>query len=65
MDQDKRLHRSKPLPMRLSMRSGCPYIIGKTEQRIAVDIEFQLEFYINSDTLFGFSDYIRTTTAHT
>ncbi len=41
MDQDKRLHRSKPLPMRLSMRSGCPYIVGKTEQRIAVDIDFQ------------------------
>ena len=41
MDQDKRLHRSKPLPMRLSMRSGCPYITGKTEQRIAVDIDFQ------------------------
>ncbi len=41
MEQDKRLHRSKPLPMRLSMRSGCPYIIGKTEQRIAVDIDFQ------------------------
>ena len=41
MDQDKRLHRSKPLPMRLSMRSGCPYIAGKTEQRIAVDIDFQ------------------------
>ena len=41
MDQDKRLHRSKPLPMRLSMRSSCPYIIGKTEQRIAADIDFQ------------------------
>ena len=41
MDQDKRLHRSKPLPMRLSMRSACPYITGKTEQRIAVDIDFQ------------------------
>ena len=41
MDQDKRPHRSKPLPMRLSMRSACPYITGKTEQRIAVDIDFQ------------------------
>ena len=41
MDQDKRLHRSKPMPMRLSMRSCCPYIAGKTEQRIAVDINFQ------------------------
>jgi len=41
MDQDKRLHRSKPLAMRLSMRSACPYIAGKTEQRIAVDIDFQ------------------------
>ena len=41
MDQDKRLHRSKPLPMRLSMRSACPYITSKTEQRIAVDIDFQ------------------------
>ena len=41
MDQDKRLHRSKPLPIRLSMRSACPYITGKTEQRIAVDIDFQ------------------------
>lgn len=40
MDQDKRLHRSKPLPMRLSMRNGCPYITGKIEQRIAVDIDF-------------------------
>ena len=27
--------------MRLSMRSACPYITGKTEQRIAVDIDFQ------------------------
>jgi len=41
MDQDKRLHRSKPLAMRLSMRSDCPYIAGKTEQRIAVDIDFR------------------------
>ena len=41
MDQDKRLHRSKPLPMRLSMRSSCPYISGNIEQRIAVDIDFQ------------------------
>src|SRR6056300_540714 len=38
MDQDKRLHRKIPLPMRLSMRSDCPYIAGQTEQRIAVDI---------------------------
>lgn len=38
MDQDRRLHRPKPLPMRLSMRSACPYIDGETEQRIAVDI---------------------------
>ena len=38
MDQDKRLHRMIPLPMRLSMQSDCPYIKGQTEQRIAVDI---------------------------
>jgi len=38
MDQDKRLHRKIPLPMRLSMRSDCPYLVGQTEQRIAVDI---------------------------
>ncbi len=38
MDQDKRLHRNIPLPMRLSMQSDCPYIEGQTEQRIAVDI---------------------------
>jgi arginine-tRNA-protein transferase len=41
MDQDKRLHRHKPLAMRLSMQSSCPYIAGETEQRIAVDIDFQ------------------------
>ncbi len=38
MDQDKRLLRKIPLPMRLSMQSNCPYIAGQTEQRIAVDI---------------------------
>lgn len=38
MDQDKRLHLYPPLPMRLSMRSECPYISGRAEQRIAVDI---------------------------
>ena len=38
MDQDKRLHHKIPLPMRLSMQSDCPYIEGKVEQRIAVDI---------------------------
>ena len=38
MDQDKRLHQLPPLQMRLSMRSECPYIDGRTEQRVAVDI---------------------------
>ena len=38
MDQDKRLHTLPPLTMRLSMRSDCPYISGRTEQRVAVDI---------------------------
>jgi arginine-tRNA-protein transferase len=38
MDQDKRLHQLPPLQMRLSMRSDCPYISGRTEQRVAVDI---------------------------
>ena len=38
MDQDKRLHQLPPLQMRLSMRSECPYIEGRTEQRVAVDI---------------------------
>ena len=38
MDQDRRLHRPKPLPMRLSIQKPCPYIDGETEQRIAVDI---------------------------
>ena len=38
MDQDKRLLHLPPLQMRLSMRSDCPYISGRTEQRIAVDI---------------------------
>ena len=38
MDQDKRLHQRPPLQMRLSMRSDCPYIAGRTEQRVAVDI---------------------------
>ena len=38
MDQDTRLHRKLPLAMRLSMESNCPYIKGRTEQRIAVDI---------------------------
>lgn len=38
MDQDKRLHLSPPLAIRLSMRSDCPYIAGRTEQRVAVDI---------------------------
>jgi arginyl-tRNA--protein-N-Asp/Glu arginylyltransferase len=38
MDQDKRMHLSDPLPMRLSMQSACPYIVGQTEQRIAVDV---------------------------
>ena len=38
MDQDKRLHQLPPLPLRLSMRSDCPYISGRTEQRVAVDI---------------------------
>lgn len=41
MDQHKSLHRSKPLAMRLSMLSDCPYISGQNEQRIAVDIDFQ------------------------
>ncbi len=48
MDQDKRLHRTIPLAMRLSMRSACPYIDGQTEQRIAVDIQFNPD---NHDTL--------------
>lgn len=38
MDQDKRLHKQPPLALRLSMRSECPYIDGRTEQRVAVDI---------------------------
>ena len=38
MDQDKRLHKHPPLAIRLSMRSECPYIDGRTEQRVAVDI---------------------------
>ena len=38
MVQDKRLHQLPPLQMRLSMRSDCPYISGRTEQRVAVDI---------------------------
>ena len=38
MDQDKRLLHLPPLQMRLSMRSDCPYISGRTEQRVAVDI---------------------------
>ena len=38
MDQDKRLHNQPPLAVRLSMRSECPYIAGRTEQRVAVDI---------------------------
>ena len=38
MDQDKRLHKQPPLAIRLSMRSECPYIDGRTEQRVAVDI---------------------------
>ena len=38
MDQDKRLHKKPPLAVRLSMRSECPYIAGRTEQRVAVDI---------------------------
>ena len=38
MDHDKRIHRKIPLPMRLSMKSDCPYIEGQIEQRIAVDI---------------------------
>ena len=38
MDQDKRLHKQPPLAVRLSMRSECPYIDGRTEQRVAVDI---------------------------
>lgn len=38
MDQDKRLLHLPPLQMRLSMRSDCPYIGGRTEQRVAVDI---------------------------
>ena len=38
MDQDKRLHALPPLTVRLSMRSDCPYISGRTEQRVAVDI---------------------------
>ena len=41
MDQDKKLHRCRPLPMRLSMKSACPYIMGKIEQRIAVDINYK------------------------
>jgi len=38
MDQDKRLHLAPPLQMRLSMRSECPYLPNRTEQRVAVDI---------------------------
>ena len=38
MDQDKRLHFATPLQLRLSMRSECPYLPGRTEQRVAVDI---------------------------
>ena len=38
MDQDKRLHFTTPLQFRLSMRSECPYLPGRTEQRVAVDI---------------------------
>ena len=38
MDQDKRLHKQPPLAVRLSMRSECPYMDGRTEQRVAVDI---------------------------
>ena len=38
MDQDKRLHLAAPLQFRLSMRSECPYLPGRTEQRVAVDI---------------------------
>lgn len=43
MDQDKRLHQKTPLPLRLSMRSECPYLEGKTEQRVAVDINLDPE----------------------
>ncbi len=39
MDQDKTLHQAIPLPMRLSMRSECPYLPGRVEQRVAVDID--------------------------
>ena len=38
MDQDKRLHFATPLQLRLSMRSECPYLPDRTEQRVAVDI---------------------------
>ena len=38
MNQDKRILHLPPLQMRLSMRSDCPYISGRTEQRVAVDI---------------------------
>lgn len=38
MDQDKRLHKLPPLAVHLSMRNACPYIAGRTEQRVAVDI---------------------------
>ena len=38
MDQDKRLHFVTPLQLRLSMSSECPYLPGRTEQRVAVDL---------------------------
>ncbi len=38
MDQDKRLHLATPMQLRLSMRSECPYLPDRTEQRVAVDI---------------------------
>ena len=38
MDQDKRPHFATPLQLRLSTRSECPYLPGRTEQRVAVDI---------------------------